>query len=123
MRLLEWWDALGQSSLQIAFAQRVYQTMLNYHLSIAVEQAEKKAKAKAQIVETGKTKLDWDETVLQKNYVWSLDVMEADFKVSRPEVKSAMNYLEAKGQLRNFKLSGKRSQCYYIPLRDVLKHV
>lgn len=122
MKLLEWLSTLGQSSHEVSFAQSIYQTMLQYHLGLIISEAEKMAKAKAQIAETGKTKISWDEEVAKKNYIWSLDVLENDFKTPRPTVKMAMNYLEANGFVKCFLISGKRSSCYYIPLADVLKH-
>ena len=123
MKLFDYLSVLGLSSVEIAFARKISQMMLDYHLNLAEEQSEKMAKAKAQIAETGKTKLDWDETVLTKDYIWSIDVIHIDLKVPRPSVVFAMRWLEANRYVKCFLLNGHRSQCYYIPLDDVLKHV
>ncbi len=120
MKLLDYFSVLGQSASEISFARSVYQTMLQHHLGLVVSEAEKKAKAQAQIAETGKTKMAWDEDVAKKNYAWSIDVLYNELKVSRPMATSAMKYLEANGFVKRLFLSARPTQCYYVPLKDVL---
>ena len=110
----------------------IIHVMLESHLSIAREQAEKKAKAEAQIAATGKTKLDWDETVLAKHYVWHPDVLMAEMKLAselRPSVLVALESLHQDGLLRrlslengvaNFEGLGQATLCYAVPLESVL---
>ena len=122
MKLLEYLSVLGQSDFEISFAQSIYQTMLNYQLGLIKSEAEKMAKAKAQIADTGKTKLSWDEEVSQKNYAWSIDVVANDLKLPRPSVVEAFKYLEANRFVKRVLLSGRPSQCYYVPVAEVMKH-
>ena len=122
MKLLDWFSAIGQSSTQIVFAQRVYSIMLQHHLGLIQSEAKKMLKAKAELEATGKTKLDWDEGVKAKNFVWSTDVMAAENHLGREDVVEAFKYLEANRKVKRFFLSGRASQCVYIPVEKVLGH-
>ena len=96
----------------------IIHVMLESHLSIAREQAEKK--------------LDWDETVLAKHYVWHPDVLMAEMKLAselRPSVLVALESLHQDGLLRrlslengvaNFEGLGQATLCYAVPLESVL---
>ena len=115
-----------------AQAKLIYDHMLNSHLSIAREQAEKKAKAEEQIAATGKTKLSWDETVLAKEYVWHLDIVMAELKLTnglRPSVLLALEGLHETGLLKRLSLVGgqanweglgQATSCFAVPLANVL---
>lgn len=123
MNLFDWLSFLGQSASEISFAQSVYQTMLQYHLGLIKSEAEKEAKAKAQLAETGRTKMIWDDDVAKKDYVWSIDVLYNELKTSRVMMIAAMNYLECNGYVKRLVLpSGQTSQCYFIPIEKVLQH-